>query len=176
MTPAHRAKAERLERAQACASLGVPIVTTPVEALLREVSETAGNVEFYRALVQDLQTHPEPDTYHEPDGDGKGRWERGDPGIYGRTYHQSGTPTGEAKPHVLVQLYNDERKHLASVTVAALRVGIAAQQVEIASQQATLIAEGFRAFAVALGHDPAAPEVREAFRAQLTLIAGGRAA
>lgn len=176
LSPNGRKNAERLELEAACSTLGIQVQTSPAEALLNEIRETAGNVEFYRRLVQDLQTHPAADTYVAGNGDGDGHWERGEPGIYGRTYHQSGSPTGEAKPHVLVQLYNDERKHLAQTTVAALKVGIAAQAVELASRQAELIAEGFRSFAVALGHDPADPKVREAFRAQLTLIAGGRAA
>lgn len=163
---------------QACASLGVPIATHPAEALLREVCETAGNVEFYRSLVAELPTHPTPDEFVEPegDGDGDGYWIRGEPGVYGRTYHVSGIPTGEAKPHVLVALYNDERKHLVAVTTAALKAGIEARRVQLAEQEASLIAEGFRAFAVACGLDPAAPKVREAFRAQLTLISGGRTA
>lgn len=164
-TPAGRKHAQRLELEQSCQTLGIPVQTSPAEALLGEIRETAGNVEYYRALVQELQSHPGTDETGE---------ERS--AIYGPTFHQSGVPTGEAKPHVLVQLYNDERKHLAATTVAALRVGIAQQQVELASRQAELIAEGFRSFAIALGHDPAEPKVREAFRAQLTLIAGGRAA
>jgi hypothetical protein len=163
---------------RACATLGMPIATHPAEALLREVCETAGNVEFYRSLVAELPTHPEPDEFvaPEPDSDGDGYWIRGATGIYGRTYHVSGVPTGEAKPHVLVALYNDERKHLLAVTSAALKAGVEARRVQLAEQEASLIAEGFRAFAVACGLDPASPVVREAFRAQLTLISGGRSA
>jgi hypothetical protein len=162
---------------QACATLGVPIDTHPAEALLREVCETAGNVEFYRSLVMELPTHPDPDVFIPGEGDDdEGHWERGAAGVYGRTYHVSGVPTGEAKPHVLVALYNDERKHLLAVTTAALKAGVEARRVQLAEQEASLIAEGFRAFAVACGLDPAAPKVREAFRAQLTLISGGRSA
>ncbi len=180
-TPSHQAFASRELARRACVQLGVSLDVHPAEALVREVCETAGNVEFYRSLVQELPTHPDPDVYIEPhvDDDGElveGRWERGDAGVYGRTYHVSGIPTGEAKPHILVTLYNEERKHLLAATTAALKAGVEARRVRLAEQEASLVAEGFRAFAIALGHDPAEPKVREAFRTQLTLIAGGRQA
>lgn len=176
-SPNHLKSAEREIARQACVKLGVTIDVHPAEALIREVCETAGNVEFYRSLVQELPTHPDPDEYIPPEDDEEqGHYVRGEPGIYGRTYHVSGIATGEAKPHILVQLYNDERKHLLAATTAALKAGVEARRVELAEQEASLIAEGFRAFAVACGLDPAEPKVREAFRAQLTLIAGGRAA
>lgn len=175
-TPSHVKAAEEEQARELCGTLGRPIQTTAADALMREIYETAGNVEFYRGLVQALPTHPEPDVYVKDDEGGRGHWERGDPGVYGRTYHQSGVPTGEAKPHVLVNLYNEERKHLARITVDALKIGIAEQLVHIAEAQATQIAAALRGLAIALGHDPGAPEVREAFRAQLTLIAGGLAA
>lgn len=164
-----------------CVTLGIPIAIHPADALIEEVFRARGNVEFYEQLVQELPTHPAADVLvpgvEMDDGERiPAHWERGQPGIYGRSYHVSGVPTGEAKPHVLVVLYNQERDRLAAVSAAALKAGVDAALVEIAEQQATLIAEGFRAFAVALGHDPASPEVREAFRAQLTLIAGGRQA
>lgn len=178
-TASHVKAASTAMARQACASLGVPIATHPAEALLREVCETAGNVEFYRSLVAELPTHPIPAVKHTVEGgpdDGDVRWEPARPGVYAPTYHVSGIPTGEAKPHVLVALYNDERKHLLAVTTAALKAGVEARRVQLAEQEAGLIAEGFRAFAVACGLDPAAPKVREAFRAQLTLISGGRSA
>lgn len=173
-TPSHVVAASKELARQACVTLGIPIETHPAEALLREVCETAGNVEFYRSLVQELPTHPEPDEYIEGD-EGDGHWERGDPGVYGRTYHVSGIPTGEAKPHILVTLYNEERKHLLAATTAALKAGCDAKRVQIEEDKATQLADVLRSFAVALGHDPASEPVRKAFRAQLSVIAGGAA-
>ncbi len=174
-TPTHRAAASKELARRACVTLGVPIDTHPAEALLREVCETAGNVEFYRRLVQALPTHPEPDEYIAPDGDGPGHWVRGDPGVYGRTYHVSGIATGEAKPHILVSLYNDERKHLLAATSAALKAGCDAKRVQLEEDKAVQLAEVLRSFAIALGHDPSSEIVRSAFRAQLSVIAGGAA-
>lgn len=167
-----------------CVTLGIPVDTNPAEALLRSVREAAGNVEFYRQLVQELPTHPADDVLvpativaNEDGTTGQiaAHWERGDPGVYGRTYHVSGMPTGEAKPHVLVQLYNEERKHLAAVATAALRAGVQERFVQLAEAQAGTLAEVLKDLVKRLGHDPAAPKTREAMRGALTLVAGGRA-
>lgn len=179
-TASHVKAAEIEMVSQAVAKLNLKVETTAAEALLNEIYRTVGNLEFYDELTAALPTHPDPDVYVpdvDEDGEptGGGHWERGQPGIYGRTYHVSGVPTGEAKPHVLMQMQFEERKHLRGLTVDALRVGIAEEMVTLARDQAELVATVCRQFAVALGHDPADPKVREAFRAQLTLIAGGRA-
>lgn len=128
----------------ACVKLGIPIEVDPGEALMGEVWEAAGNVAFYRALVQDLPTHPGPDEYHPPEGEGSGWWERGEPGVYGRTYHVSGIPTGEAKPNVLVQLYNQERQHLAVVVALALKNGIEQRRIDLEQERASVMADVFR--------------------------------
>lgn len=130
-----------------CAKLGLSIQIDPGEALVQELWETAGNVAFYRQLVQDLPTHPDPDTFVAGgmDQDGSpGHWERGAPGVYGRSYHVSGLPTGEAKPHILVQLYNDERKHLTDVAASALKAGVDQRRVELEQERASLMADIFR--------------------------------
>ena len=176
-TPSHERSATRELARRECLSFGLKVEIDPASALIEEVWRTQAQVEFYEGLVAELPIHPEPDEKTEVKGgkdDGKVEWKRGRAGIYGRDYHVSGIPTGDAKPHVLVVLYNEERKHLAAVTTAALKAGVAAARVQLEREQAKLIAIAFRQFAVALGHDPAAPEVREAARGQLQLIAGGR--
>lgn len=175
-TETHKRHAQVELARQACQTLGIPIEIHPAEALIEEVFRARGNVDFYERLVMNLPTHPEPDRYT-PGEDGEdGRWERGNPGVYGRTYHQSGIPTGEGQPHVLVRLYNQERDRLRAASVEALKAGVEAAQLKLAEQHAALMAEGFHNLAVALGHDPASPEVREAFRAQLTALAARSAA
>src|SRR6185437_11369205 len=107
-TPTHQRAAELEIARRECDRLGIQIEVDPGEALMQELWETAGNVAFYRAQVQQLPT------------------------LYGRSYHVSGMPTGEAKPHVLVALYNEERKHLADVATAALRAGVEERRVRMA--------------------------------------------
>lgn len=128
--------------------LGVPIEIDPTEALLNEIWETVGNIEFLRNMVQELPSHPDEDTIIGfNDKTEAPIWQRGAAGIYGNTYHLSGQPTGEAKPHVLVQMYNAERKHLVDVASAAIRLGIEERRVNLEENRA---AEVFRAVSQAL--------------------------
>lgn len=174
-TPNHQ-RAAQLELARReCNRLGVPIEVDPGEALMQELWETAGNVAFYRSLVAELPIHPEDDTYVPPQSDdATGYWDRGEPGIYGRTYHVSGIPTGEAKPHILLDLYNQERKHFADVAAAALRAGIERRRIELAEQQGELVNQLIRGILGELGVLER-PEVPAIVRKHLALVAGGAA-
>lgn len=177
-TATHNRKAEvELARLE-CIKLGVPIGIDPGEALVQQVWESAGNVAFYRELVQQLPIHPGDDEFVPPDrgSEAQGYWLRGEPGVYGKTYHVSGIPTGEGKPHVLVQLYNEERKHLAAVASAALKAGVEERRVRIAEDLGDRIAEFGRALMAEFGVDPASEQGRNAFRKHLTLITGGASA
>ena len=146
-TPTHERAAKMELARRECDRLGIPIEVDPTEALLHEVWETAGNVEFYRMLVQQLPTHPEDDEITGYTDDMKPIYKRGEPGIYGRTYHVSSAPTGEAKRHILVQMYDDERKHLVEVAGAAIRLGIEKRRVDLEENRAV---EVFRAVTQAL--------------------------
>lgn len=158
-----------------CAQLGVPIEMDAGEALMQELWETAGNVAFYRALVQELPTHPVAAVRKEVVGgpdDGEVEWEPAKAGVYAPTFHQSGRRTGEAKAHIIVSLYNDERKHFAAVAAAALKAGVEERRVQLAEGTAKSLVQVLMEFARRLGLDPSSPEVREAGRGALTLVAG----
>lgn len=129
---------------------GLPVEVDPHTALLDELWRTAGHVAWLRAQIAGLEDA----ALHGPVG--------------GETHPRE-------EPHVWVRLYQEERRHLALVARDCIRAGIEERRVTLAEQQGVLIADAFRAFAVALGHDPASREVKEAARAQLTLIAGGLA-
>lgn len=147
---ANHKKAASVELARIeCETLGIPIETTPADALIEEVKEAKGNVTFYRQLIQELPTHPAADVFVvNEDTENGGHWERGEPGVYGRTYHVSGIPTGKAEAHILVQLYNEERKRLRDACEGALRAGIEERQVRLAEADAERItAAQMRAFA-----------------------------
>lgn len=139
-TPNHQRSAQMELARRECVRLGVPIDMDPGDAMIGLVREAAGNVEFYRSLVAELPVHPEPDTF-ESDDDG-GHWKQGKIGIYGRTYHQSGIPTGEAKPHILVVLYNEERDRLAAFAQAALKAGVEERRVRLAEADAQKLMAG----------------------------------
>lgn len=95
------------------ARLGVAIETTPVEALEAMLYEAAGNVAVLRMMVAELGQHH----------------------LYGDLYHQSGSPTGEAKPHVLVVMYNEERDRLAKLAEACAKLGLDERKVRIAETE-----------------------------------------
>lgn len=137
-----------------CDRLGVPIDTDPGDALIGLVREAAGNVEFYRSLVADLPTHPERLTNDE--GESRTRT-----GVYGPTFHQSGIPTGEAKPHVLVVLYNEERDRLAAFAQAALKAGVEERRIRLAEADAQKLMAGV---VVGLQRAKVSPEQAEEFR------------
>lgn len=167
-TPTHQRAAELEIARRECDRLGIQIEVDPGEALMQELWETAGNVAFYRAQVQRLPTHPAPDVYvpavEMDDGERiSAHWERGEPGVYGRSYHVSGVPTGEAKPHILVALYNDERKHLADVAAAALRAGVEERRVRMAEHDAAQILGAQVQALVAMGLGDRLEEFRRAF-------------
>ena len=85
----------------------------------------------------------------------------------------SRTLTGEAKPHVLLQLWVAERKHLGDVCAKALHAGIARRQIEVMEDMARQVVGVMTDLARRLGLDPTAPEVRTAGSAALRVIAGG---
>ncbi len=137
-TPNHKKAAQVEVLRREADRLGIPLDVDPGEALLDLVSEAAGNVEFYRQLVAALPTHPTPDSL-EVDEEGKPHYRQGTAGIYGRTYHQSGIPTGEAKPNVLVVMYDNERDRLADYIAAALKAGVEERRVRLAERDATML-------------------------------------
>ncbi len=169
-TPTHERAATTQVARRECARLGIPVEIDPGEALLGELWETAGNVAFYRQLVQQLPTHPEPNEYVQDEENGDGHWQRGKPGVYGSTYHVSGIPTGEAKPHVLVQLYDNERKHLADVAGAALRAGVEDRRWRIAERDGEVLARAIRGILSDLGVGDR-PEAGKVVRRHLELAA-----
>lgn len=122
-------KAARVELLrQAARRLGIPREVEPGQALLELVWEAAGNVEFYRDLVASLE------------GGESGEGDAARSGLYGALRHQTGFETGEAKRHVLVQMYDDERDRLKEYAATVVKVGLAERQVQVAELQAALVA------------------------------------
>ena len=61
--------------------------------------------------------------------------------IHGELYHADGERTGRAAPHVLVTMYNAERKHLVDVSAAAHRAGVEERRTQLEQEKALLIVE-----------------------------------
>lgn len=118
--------------------LGMALDVEPAEALLGLIAEAASNVAVLRTLVTPLNHSPYA-TGDEDDGADDAA-----PGIYARTYHESGKATGEAKPHVLVAMYDAERDRLAKLAEKAISLGLREREVRLAEQQGQLLADLFR--------------------------------
>lgn len=163
-TPTHVRAAEIVLAKRTVASLGIRVIPSmgPEEAILDELHRAINNVEFLEALVRDLPDRPEPDVWVPPKkGEKEGHWAYGAPGIYGRTRHVSGIPTGEAKPHVLVVMLNEERDRLIRVSSAAVKANVSRRVMELHEGTARQLAGALSSFARSAGLDTSDPQVIE---------------
>lgn len=118
-------------------TLGLPVTTTPQQALLDELYRTAGTVAWLEAELSKLK--PEELTW-------------------GRTSEERRTGVGEmetqvdltvtvrqARPVAMYEMYTRERAHLVHVAKVAIQCGIAERQVKLAEEQGRAIADALRA-------------------------------
>jgi hypothetical protein len=126
------AAVRRQEQAAAIAAVttyGLPREVAPDVALLEEVHRTAGHVAWLADVVGRLEreevTWGLAEETDVPAGDSGGG------GVL--TKHKAGV-------NIWVKLYQEERRHLASVCRDALAAGIAERQVRLAEQQGALLA------------------------------------
>ena len=166
-SPQARAAAQRrLQTAAAQAAahrLGVPIETSPQQALLDEVHRAAGMVAYYGQKVQQIA-----------DEDAK-RLVHGITKVETREGFQAGT-TRAAEPAVnlWLQLWNDERDRLARVAAAAIKAGIEERRVLLAEQQGLMIAGAIRRILDRLNLTAAQQTlVGEVVPAELRALTGG---
>lgn len=138
----------------AVALYGLPREVDPHTALLEELWRTAGHVAWLRQRVAELDGEEQ---MYGPVGGG------------GESY-----PRAEA--HIWIRLYQEERKHLASVARDCVRAGIEERRVKIAEQQAELIARLISGLLSDLGIDPKSAKARTVVRKHLSLVAGDAAA
>lgn len=174
-TRSHVVSAREQQAIDACKMLGVPIQSSPAESLLDALWETKGAVAFYRALVQDLAHEPTDPTVVEiksGPNDGDRVLVPGPPAIYAPTYHANGRPTGRAAPHILVQLWTEAVAREADIAARALHAGVEQRMLDIAEREARRLADGFIAFARAMGQDPHDEPVRKAMRHALEVARG----
>lgn len=131
----------RLRAAEAwddVARLGLAIAVDDGDALVAMRDEAAGNVAVLRVMVQQLKDPDkvliDPDEFLDTL-----QGERAQT-LYVRLFHQTGKPTGEAKPHVLVAMYNDERDRLAKLDEICVKLGLEARRVRVEEATVTLVA------------------------------------
>lgn len=132
-----REVAKEMERAErAVKTFGLPMQTTPQQALLDEIARTAGHVQWLGDMVASLSTED---------------------AVWGRVSEEKREGIGEmetavdltttvrgARPAVWYQLYQQERAHLVHVAKVAIQCGIAERQVKMAEEQGHMIANVLR--------------------------------
>lgn len=127
---APQAKAKATERKQAAQlevavrTYGARLDVDPAEAMLDEVRWTAGHVAWLREQVQQLEAE-------ELAWGRAGMVERAD----------GPESTWRAAPHVLLDLYARERRHLVDVCRATIVSGIEERQVRLAERQGDLLVD-----------------------------------
>lgn len=151
-SPTHIRAAQASEARKAVAAYGVPVETTPEQALLDELHRTAGHVAYLSEVVGRL----------DPDANMTGPVGGG----------QGGFP--EYKPSVWIQMYKSERKHLAEMATACIKAGIEERRVRIAEQTGQLLADVIRAILSDLGVADK-PETPGIVRKHLVGLQGGKA-
>lgn len=115
--PNHQKAADREQATKRMRTYGVPIDTDPMNALMGEVKRSSGIVAWLEEKI----------------GDGDAN-----------SLIQVGEKFGE-KPAVLVELYKDERAHLARVCKMALDAGVSQGLLDMVKQQAGAWIEVFNA-------------------------------
>lgn len=174
-TRSHVASARELQARAAATALGVRIEIDPGEGLLQCVWDAAGMAEWYRARVTELDAHPGEGQVIEHVGgqrDGEKEFIPAAPAMYAPTYHANGSQTGRAEPHIFVRLWAEERDRFEHASKAALDAGVAQRLLDLAEDTARRLADGFIAFAVAMGQDVDDPAVKAAMRTALEKARG----
>lgn len=170
-TPTQKVAARRVQAEQAVRRLGLArgeqrVQVSPQQVLLGALWDAWADLTLYRELVAELDAVVQP-----RDGDSEAVVQARE-ALYAQTVHLTGTATGEARRHVLVQMYEDAQLRASKIASECLRAKVAEQAVQAAQERAAAFAEAMRALALALGHSPADPQVRQAMRASLQLVAG----
>lgn len=151
-TPNHRRAAQREIAAEAVATYGLPREVAPHQALEEELWRAAGHVAFLAAEVASLDdaelTAPVGVAGESEDG----------------VRHHP-----RFEPHVLVRLYQSERRHLAEIAKTCIAVGLEERRVQVAERQGELLAKVIRGVLSDLGVADR-PEVPKVVRRHLALV------
>lgn len=147
--------------------MGMPLSIEPQDAILECIRITAGAVAYASERVFELE---------QASAVGPTLWSRVTTVESEEGSETTETREGPPAVNIWIAVRDQEMDRLVQYSAAALKAGVQERLVKVAEGQAQQIADAMRRFAVALGHDPADPKVREGLRASLTIIAGGRAA
>lgn len=135
-TPAHRAAAVVTQAKRDVVLFGARRDVHPAEALLELVQWTAGEVDYWRMRVRELDEEALTWGVSKVKEDG----------------HDKGT-TYEAKPNIAYTMLRDASDRLERYSSSALKAGVDERRVRIAEQQGTQLLGVLIACLTELGHD-----------------------
>lgn len=148
--------------------MGAPLPIDPHDAILQAIHITAGEVRYCSDRIAELdgalvpvetvKTRP---LSHGKDGESE------------KHTVEEITRTTDVRLHAWIDARKDAMNRMVAYSAAALKAGVEERQVRVAEQYGAEIAEAMRAFALAVGLDPAEERVRRALRSTLRLIEGG---
>ena len=130
---------------------GLPVEITPADALLKELHNTQGHVDWLREKVQAMLE--EKDLVWSVTEKTKRR-SQDDEGSYDETKFN-------ATESMWLKLYRQERAHLLSVAGTIIKLGIAESYVRIAAQQAEMFEIAIVQILDGAGVDKQSPAIRE---------------
>lgn len=133
-TPNGGKSAQTKMAAAASATYGLPIEISPTLALMQEVWRTQGHVAWLAEVVKTINQ------------DGL-VWGLAEDVVGGKNHGK----TFKAAPNIWLNLYREERKHLAAVTRDAIKAGIEQSRLELEQQRAAAISTAFFGTLDALG-------------------------
>lgn len=157
--------------------LTVPREVDPAVALLEEVHLTAGNVKALREKISDMEESElvwgkvMETVVHRGEGT-DGEDEAGEAVTITESWVETRRTEHRAVISAWWELYERERKHLAGVSVAALKAGVEERRVRIAERSLDALEEVFERALVRLGHDPRDQLVRSVIGEELQKAIG----
>lgn len=167
------AAARRVAEAKArkvAATYGEPIETDGWGALRGELHRTVGHVAWLGEVIANLHHEDDgrPRVGGTPDDDEVPGPARHEPGLSGLKQYERERQLLWEKPSVWVQLYREERQHLAKVAKDCIALGIEEHRVQVQVDTARAFVAAMQDTLRSLGIDPTEPAVREA--GQLALV------
>jgi hypothetical protein len=82
----------------------------------------------------------------------------------------TGDPTGEARRHIYIEMYEQAQARVAAIAAQCIKAKVSESAAEAVKEEAQAMSELCRSLALALGHSPAEPQVRDAMRTSLALV------
>lgn len=155
-TPNGKKAAAKLIAEALAKGYGLPQEVDPQEALVQELHRTAGHVGYLHGLVAELE---EAELHGKVGTEGNAE---------GKTF------LAKSEPHVLVRMYQTERKMLERIAKSCIEAGIEERRVRIAEDQGKLFAQVVQGILKDLNVDAHDEDVQKVVRRNFTLIDSGQ--